>query len=127
MLEVDIAACKRDFGLVGREGETDRTPDGVLEAFAQHQRVWRAEAIIVIAAEPLVAVDVRSAECWLEIERNDIASRSDRFGDKKSHRDRTFAISLDGRATGAGGSCALIRAVKALRLVRSRIAIRGKR
>src|SRR6185437_2970895 len=69
--KINIARCQRHFPLVRRKSESHRPPDGVLKTFSKQQQVRRAEAIILKAAKRGIAVNVRSAERWLEIKRHE--------------------------------------------------------
>ena len=83
LIEVNIVARERDFALVSGEGEADGSPDGVLKGFAQQEGIGRAEAIVVVTGEPGIAVDVRSAKGWLEVEGDNAARRSDGLRDEQ--------------------------------------------
>jgi hypothetical protein len=111
VVKIDVIALEGYLALVGGEGETDRAPDGVFKGFTQEQSVGRAEAIVTVAREPGVAVDVGSAQSWLEVEGDDAAGRSGGLGDQEAQLDGAFAVALDGGALGGaerGGALLLL-------------------
>ena len=52
------------------------------KASRRKQGVGGAKTIVTVAGEPGVAVDVRSAQGWLEVEGDDTAGRSDGLGNE---------------------------------------------
>src|SRR5580704_7077876 len=89
-----ISASKSDLALVTHQGETNRqVPDRMFEAFAKEQQVRSAKAIVLIATQRRIAVDVRAAQCRLKIKRNLVSAGGHRQRSKKSEPDTSFIIS----------------------------------
>src|SRR5208337_3417911 len=70
MAESQIPPRERKSSLIGHKLRAKRAPDRVLHAPLQQQQVGCTEAVVLIAGERLRAVDVRSTERLLKIERH---------------------------------------------------------
>src|ERR1019366_7206891 len=64
----------------------------MLDTLLECEEIWRTEAIVVERGENHVAVDVRSAERWLQIKRHNVAGRCDRRRDERSQIDGTLSV-----------------------------------
>ena len=93
VIEANIPSGERDFSFVGHEGESEWSPDGMLEGTAQEEDVGSAKAAILITTERGCGVDVGSAERRLKIERDYAAGRVDRFGKQKAEAQGTVQVS----------------------------------
>src|SRR5579883_661562 len=71
--EVQVTSVEGDFTFVHHGGYADRTPDRMFEAGARQNGVRGAEAVVRITRERRIAVQVRSAERRLKVERHDVS------------------------------------------------------
>src|SRR5580704_4841468 len=95
-----------DLSFVNHKGKAQRqATDGVFKVLANQQHVWRAKAIILIAAQGLVAVDIGTAECRLKIERHDVAARRHRERRKNAHA--KTALKIPAKLLAVGTLCTL--------------------
>src|ERR1700761_2352123 len=71
MIASEIAACQGNLALVYSQFHSQRPmPEGMFQVFPEIQEVRCAEAVILIAAQHPVSVDVRAAKRRLEVERD---------------------------------------------------------
>src|SRR5438874_11728507 len=103
MAEIEVAAPHRDLARVNYRRESQRSVNRVLEAGAQQNIVRRAEAIILIAAERHLTVDIRSAESRLKVERDDVAAGHDRLIHQEPKIDRALQVPRNRRTARVTG------------------------
>src|SRR5580700_6632789 len=102
----ETAAGERYFSFVDHKGESQRqTADGVLEIFANQKDIRRTEAKILIAAQRLIAVDIRAAECGLEIKWHDVPARS--HGKRRINAHTKTALKVPAKFLALRAACPL--------------------
>src|SRR5664279_3737450 len=125
--EIHISPRQRDLSLISNKVDAERPPDGVLETFPNEQKIRCAEPVVVVAGEVTAAVNVRTTQSGLEVERHHAARIGNGFGKQHSYADCTLPIDGigDGRTLAARSSGALVRAVECSGTRRS-LSVQGK-
>src|SRR5690349_8555067 len=88
VVEIQPVLLARDLALIGGEPDAHRRlEDRVLEALLDDDQVRTAEAIVVVAWQNAAAVDIRSADRLLQVERHDVSARDAGLRRQKAHAD----------------------------------------
>src|SRR5208283_2962848 len=121
VVEVHVAAGERHLALIGNEVKSEWPPDGMLESLAYQKQVRGAEAIVRVARQETVAINVRAAQGRLEVERLHASTIGDGLRQHKTHADCALPIPGEGRGGTfpADRSRALVGSIKFLRPWRS--------
>ena len=91
-----IAWRESDPSFIHHEFHTHRKfVNRVLEAAAQEHKIRPAKAIVRIAPQQVVAIDIRTAQCRIEIERHRISRRYKRGRIQESQTEAAFEIPGD--------------------------------
>src|SRR3954468_1776520 len=90
--ESKVAARHSHSALICHELQSERSPDGVLEALLQQQEIRRAKPVVLIAAERQIAVDALPAQGLLKIERHRAACRVHGLGQEKPESNRSIQV-----------------------------------
>ena len=110
--EAEGLRLQRDFPLVGSDQNPNRTIEGVFQTLLHQQKVWTPKAILVVAGERTIAVDVGSAQRLLKIERYLLAATDHGPGGEQAHGEGSPAITRNTRTSRGGRTRrALVRPV----------------
>src|SRR5262249_9755765 len=95
-----LLTLERHLALLGRQPDADGPgPQRMLDALLEQEQMRTTEAVVVVAREQPLAVDVGAAERPLEVERDD-AVRSDAGSrDQHTEADSASAVARHGRAS----------------------------
>src|ERR1700736_6132247 len=104
VIEADVVSAQGDLASVdGEEASEGKFSDGVFDAAAEEDEIGSAEAVVGIAGEHRVAVDVGAADGGREVEGHDASAIGNRFGEEGAQCDRSFEF-LGSGDDGAGDS-----------------------
>src|SRR5262245_45845925 len=118
VVEAEALLLERHLTLFGGQPDADRClEDRMLEALLQHEQMRAAEAVVLVAGQDAVAVDVGTADRLLKVERDHIPGRDAGSRREKAESDTPRVVAGSRRRNHrrafevAGAYTALVRAV----------------
>src|ERR1044071_5047950 len=93
MAESQIGATHGHAALIRHNLYTEGSPDGMLKAFLQQQKIGRSKPVVLVTGAREIVVDVLSAERLLKVERYKAGRRGHRFRQQQSHSKGPIQIS----------------------------------